>query len=93
MESKKSTAKNPLASMASRKRRLANTISNQGAPCSICGSYENVQMHHMRALKDIDKSENAVHKHRKDIQRKQIPVCRINKLALNKGNGSNKPSK
>jgi hypothetical protein len=87
---RKSTAKNPLAAMA---WRLASTISNQGAPCSICGSYENVQMHHVRALKDIDKSENAVHKHMKAIQRKQIPVCRIHHLALHKGNWSNKPSK
>ena len=45
-------AKNPLASMA---WRLENTISSQGAPCAICGSTEDVQMHHVRALKDIEK--------------------------------------
>jgi hypothetical protein len=50
-------------------------------------------MHHEIALKDIDKSENAVHKHMKAIQRKQIPVCRIHHLSLHKGNWSNKPSK
>jgi hypothetical protein len=54
------TAKNPLASMA---WRLASAISRQGAPCAVCGSYEDVQMHHVRALKDIAKSKNAVHKY------------------------------
>jgi thymidine kinase len=73
--------------------RLASTISHQGAPCAICGSHENVQMHHVRALNDIAKSENTVHKHMIAIQRKQIPVCREHHLALHKGNWSNKPSK
>lgn len=81
---------NPLASMA---WRLAKTISSQGAPCAVCGSYEDIQMHHVRALKDIAKSTNAIHKYMIAIERKQIPVCREHHLELHRGNWSNKPSK
>lgn len=83
-------AKNPLAAMA---WRLDKTISSQGAPCAICGSYKDVQMHHVRALKDIAKSKNAVHRHMIAIERKQIPVCREHHLELHKGNWANNPSK
>lgn len=89
-ELKGQKAKNPLASLA---WRLANTLSSQGAPCVVCGSYEDVQMHHVRALKDIAKSKNAVHKYMIAIERKQIPVCRVHHLELHGGNWSNKPSK
>lgn len=50
-------------------------------------------MHHVRALKDIEKSNNFVQKYMSAIQRKQIPVCRIHHLELHKGNWSNKPTK
>lgn len=86
---RKSNAKNPLAAMA---WRLESTLSSQGAPCAICGSFEDVQMHHERALKDIAKSTNAVHRHMIAIARKQIPVCRQHHLELHRGNWSNKPS-
>jgi len=87
---KRQTAKNPLASMT---WRLANAISRQGAPCAVCGSYEDVQMHHVRALKDIAKSKNAVHKYMIAVERRQIPVCREHHLELHGGNWSNRPSK
>lgn len=83
-------AKNPLASMA---WKLEKTLSSQGAPCAVCGSYEDVQMHHVRALKDIVKSTNVVQKYMIAIERKQIPVCRVHHLELHGGNWSNKPSK
>ena len=89
-ETRGQTAKNPLASMA---WRLEKALSKQGAPCAICGSYEDVQMHHVRALKDIAKSTHAIHKHMIAIDRKQIPVCREHHLKLHRGNWSNKPSK
>lgn len=84
------TAKNPLASMA---WRLESAISSQGAPCAICGSYEDIQMHHVRALKDIAKSTNTVHRHMIAIARKQIPVCRKHHLELHGGDWYNKPRK
>nr|AYE93208.1 hypothetical protein C0995_000009 [Termitomyces sp.] len=87
---KGAAAKNPLAAMA---WRLESTLSSQGAPCAICGSFEDVQMHHVRALKDIAKSETAVHRHMIAIQRRQIPVCREHHLTLHKGNWSNTPTR
>jgi hypothetical protein len=89
-ESKKQKAKNPLAAMA---WRLDTAISKQGAPCVICGTFEDVQMHHVRPLKDIAKSKNAVHKYMIAIERRQVPVCRKHHLELHRGNWSNRPSK
>jgi len=50
-------------------------------------------MHHVRALKDIAKSTNAIHRYMIAIARKQIPVCRVHHLELHRGNWSNKPNK
>lgn len=72
---------------------MSKTISSQGAPCAICGSFEDVQMHHVRHLKDIAKSKSIVHKYMISIERKQIPICRKHHLDLHKGNWSNKPEK
>jgi hypothetical protein len=73
--------------------RLVNTLTSQGAPCAICGSFEEIKMPPVIALKDIAKSTNVVHRHMIAIERKQIPVCRQHHLELHKGNWSNKPSK
>lgn len=50
-------------------------ISRLGAPCAVCGSYDNVEMHHIRAIKDIEISKTIIQKHVIQIQRKQIPLC------------------
>jgi group II intron reverse transcriptase/maturase len=50
-EKRKRLSKNPLAAMS---WRLEKALSSQSAPCSICGSFENIEMHHVRSLKDID---------------------------------------
>lgn len=71
--------KNPLAQMG---WRLEKTISRQGAGCAICGSQNEVDMHHVRALKDIDKSKNVIHQYMIAIQRKQIPLCKIHHLEI-----------
>lgn len=73
--------------------RLEKTILNQGAPCAICGSHVDVQMHHVRALKDIVKSKSIIHKYMIAIERKQIPVCRKHHLELHGGDWKNTPSK
>ena len=83
------TARNPLTAMA---WRLEKTLSNQGAPCSISGSYDNVEMHHIKALKDIKNLKNSVHRHIIAIERKQIPVCKKHPLELHGGNWSKKPN-
>jgi len=87
---KKSITKNPLASMS---WKLEKALSSQGAPCVICGSFEDIQMHHKRSLKDIPKSMNTIQKHIIAIQREQIPLCRKHHLTVHKGNWANKPIK
>lgn len=89
-DNKKSTARNPLVAMA---WRLEKTLSSQGAPCAICESFKDIQMHHVRPLKDIAKPTSAIRKHVIAIQRKQIPLCREHHLAIHKGNWANKPAK
>lgn len=42
--------------------------------CSICGSKENIEMHHRRRLKN-KKTNNTFHGIKIAMQRKQIPVC------------------
>jgi hypothetical protein len=34
--------------LAYRTSKLADTLSSKGAPCAVCGSYEDIQMHHSR---------------------------------------------
>lgn len=87
---KKSVAKNPLSAMA---WRLEKALSSQGSPCEVCGSFDDVQMHHIRPLKDIAKTTNAIKRHAIAIQRQQIPLCRKHHLAAHKGNWSNKPAR
>ena len=86
---RKQKAKNPLASMA---WRLETSISTQGSSCAICGSNIDIQMHHEKSLKQIDKT-SAIHKHMIALDIKQVPVCRKHHLELHRNNWSNKPIK
>ena len=43
--------------------------------CSVCGETENVEMHHVRAIKDL-KNRNPTERIMMAINRKQIPLCR-----------------
>jgi len=52
------------------------THSRLGSPCTVCGSNDKVEMHHLRALrkgnKDITKGFNRI---LSAINRKQVPLC------------------
>ena len=61
-----SSTNNPLAAMA---WKLEKTISSKGARCAVCNSTADVQMHHGRSLKDIDKSIKVVKQHAISIYR------------------------
>jgi group II intron reverse transcriptase/maturase len=50
-----------------------------GRPCSICGTYDNVEMHHVKGLKYI-KGKTLVEKQMMAAMRKQIPLCRTHHL-------------
>ena len=87
-DNSKTEARNPLAAMA---WRLETAISRQGAPCAVCGSYEDVQMHHKNPLKNISKATDSTKRHEITIRRKQIPLCRKHHLEIHKGNWSEDP--
>lgn len=58
--------------------------SRLGHPCSICGSDVNVEMHHVRSLK-TRRNDNSFIQVMRNMNRKQIPVCRPCHLKIHKG--------
>jgi len=44
--------------------------------CKSCGSDYKVEMHHIRALKDLNPKLKSIDKIMASIKRKQIPLCR-----------------
>lgn len=51
----------------------------QGLPCVICGTDENVEMHHIRKMQDL-KGESPLNIALRGVKRKQIPLCRKHHL-------------
>lgn len=72
---------NPLSKMAS---ILQYVLSSQGAPCTVCGSTEDVQMHHTNPMKNIHET-NTLKRHIIAINIKQIPLCRKHHLEAHQG--------
>jgi hypothetical protein len=55
------------------------TKSKLGATCVICGSSQNVEMHHVRQIRDMKKPNNRLDFYTRQmaaINRKQVPLCR-----------------
>ncbi len=50
-----------------------------GLPCVVCGTTEEVEMHHIRRLADL-KGKTPVEKAMSSVKRKQIPLCRKHHL-------------
>lgn len=46
-------------------------------PCRICGSPNEIEIHHIRHLKDLNPKLSTVHEIMAKLKRKQIPLCRI----------------
>ena len=44
--------------------------------CSLCGSMERIEMHHIRAMKDLKPNKSWIDKLMSKAKRKQIPLCR-----------------
>ena len=65
--------------------RLRNTISSQGAACLVCGTTEDVQMHHIKPLKNLQEI-NKLKRHIAGVNIPQIPLCRKHHLEAHKGN-------
>ena len=72
--------------------RLSKGVSALYATCILCGSDQNVEMHHIRALKDLKKQKkSAIAIHMISIARKQLPLCRRCHLRAHKGNWRSTP--
>jgi len=82
-----SKGKSPLARVGA---RLQYTLSSQGAPCVVCGSTDKVEMHHTTPMKQL-KEKDALKKHIKAINIKQIPLCRKHHLEAHQGNWKSSP--
>lgn len=50
-------------------------------PCVVCGSQENVEMHHIRKMSDL-KGKTALEIALTGVKRKQIPLCRKHHLEV-----------
>jgi len=51
--------------------RLDRSRSHHGGPCSICGSYEDVQMHHVNPIKNIGLSKGSIHLYKGAMERRE----------------------
>ena len=79
----RSSSKDPMERLA---WRLSKGVSALYAACVLCGSDQNVEMHHVRALKDLKQKKSALEAHMISIARKQLPLCRRCHLRAHKGN-------
>lgn len=59
-------------------------IINLNSPCSVCQSYEDVQMHHVKSLKAL-KGRDPYMKHIIGLKIRQIPLCREHHLTHGHG--------
>jgi hypothetical protein len=76
-----SKSTNPIAKLGS---RIKYSLSSQGAPCAVCGSTESVEMHHTTPMRKL-KEEDALKRHIRAINIKQIPLCRKHHLEAHRG--------
>lgn len=61
------------------------TKSNLDAPCIICGSLDNVEMHHVRKIRDLKNPNSKLDfftRQMAAINRKQVPLCQDHHIRL-----------
>lgn len=61
------------------------TKSNLGAPCVICGSTTDIEMHHVRQIRDMKNPNNKLDFYTRQmaaINRKQVPLCKDHHIGL-----------
>jgi group II intron reverse transcriptase/maturase len=81
-----STDRNPLSLLG---WRMSKGIKVFGEPCFICGSTNNVEMHHVKSLKDLKPLKNMIKDRQRAILRKQIPLCKMHHLQIHNYNWRN----
>jgi group II intron reverse transcriptase/maturase len=62
-------------------RKAELTVRIAGIECAVCGSTHNVEMHHVRQLKDLTRRLDPIAFAMAARSRKQIPLCRIHHIA------------
>ena len=55
-------------------------------PCIICKTTKDVQMHHVKSLKDLKPVNNLIKDRQRAILRKQVPLCRKHHLQVHNYN-------
>ena len=60
-------------------------VGNLTGPCIVCGSPDNIEIHHIRALKDISKKRDWLSMTMAKFARKQVPVCKSCHTKIHKG--------
>lgn len=73
-------------------RYLRKGIINFNSPCAICNSTDEVQMHHIRSIKNL-KGRDAFMKHIVGLKIRQIPLCRKHHLTYGHGGRWNNKAK
>lgn len=78
--------KNPLSLLG---WRMSKGIKVLGEPCFICGTTFNVEMHHIKNLKELKPITNMIKDKQRAILRKQIPLCKMHHLQIHNYNWRN----
>jgi hypothetical protein len=60
-------------------------VGNLKGPCIVCGSFQDIEVHHIRALKDINKRKDWLSITMAKYSRKQVPVCKACHIKIHKG--------
>ena len=55
------------------------------AECSVCGSTQNVEMHHVKHLKDLKAKKDVASVRMSSLLRKQLPVCKLCHMKIHTG--------
>jgi len=63
------------------KRHVGNLV----GPCTVCGSPDNIEVHHVRALKHISKKRDWLSMTMAKFARKQVAVCKSCHIKIHKG--------
>ena len=69
--------------------RMTKGIKALHEPCIICGTTENVEMHHVKSLKDLKPLKNIIKEKKRAIMIKQIPLCKNHHLQVHSYNWRN----
>ena len=64
-----------------------------GCSCALCGVREDVEMHHLRHVRNMNKKLGAFDQMLVRVNRKQIPLCRACHMSVHRGTYQGQPLK